>query len=110
VPFTARSRRSSRARARAAFLLCETYRFRGHHVGDVSRDYYRTKQEEQRWMAERDPITVMRTYLVERQLAEPDVLERIEAGLAREMDAAMQWAIDAPYPNAGEVAEDVYAP
>ena len=24
-----------------AFLLCNTYRFKGHHVGDVSREYYR---------------------------------------------------------------------
>src|SRR5579864_5402856 len=36
-----------------AFLLCNTYRFRGHHVGDISREYYRTKQEEQGWTAER---------------------------------------------------------
>ncbi|OLD51250.1 MAG: ABC transporter substrate-binding protein, partial [Armatimonadetes bacterium 13_1_40CM_3_65_7] len=28
-----------------AFLLCNTYRFRGHHVGDISRDYYRAKHE-----------------------------------------------------------------
>src|SRR5580704_10792451 len=33
-----------------AFLLCDTYRHRGHHVGDVNREYYRSKQEEQRWM------------------------------------------------------------
>jgi pyruvate dehydrogenase E1 component alpha subunit len=25
-----------------AFLLCNTYRYRGHHVGDISRDYYRS--------------------------------------------------------------------
>src|SRR5712692_1918770 len=40
------------------FLLCNTYRFRGHHVGDVSREYYRTKQEEQQWSAEKDPIAI----------------------------------------------------
>src|SRR5881628_137875 len=42
-----------------AFLLCHTYRFRGHHVGDVNRDHYRTKQEEQRWVSERDPIAIL---------------------------------------------------
>src|SRR3984885_5027602 len=32
-----------------SFLLCNTYRYRGHHVGDVGREY-RTKIEEQKWM------------------------------------------------------------
>src|SRR5262245_64679794 len=41
-----------------AFLLLNTYRYRGHHVGDVARDYYRSKQEEQRWMTDRDPIAL----------------------------------------------------
>ena len=30
-----------------AFLMANTYRFMGHHVGDISREYYRSKQEEQ---------------------------------------------------------------
>ena len=42
-----------------AFLFCNTYRFHGHHVGDVNREYYRSKQEEQIWKTERDPITLM---------------------------------------------------
>ena len=32
-----------------AFLMANTYRFMGHHVGDISREYYRSKQEEQTW-------------------------------------------------------------
>src|SRR5436190_7307451 len=32
-----------------AFLLCNTYRYHGHHVGDVDRAYYRTKEEEDLW-------------------------------------------------------------
>src|SRR5262252_3388126 len=28
-----------------AFLLCNTYRYHGHHVGDINREYYRSKQE-----------------------------------------------------------------
>src|SRR5271165_850883 len=38
-------------RARAgqgpSFLVCNTYRYTGHHVGDINRKYYRSKQEEQ---------------------------------------------------------------
>ena len=29
-----------------AFLLCKTYRYHGHHVGDIDRAYYRPKEEE----------------------------------------------------------------
>jgi pyruvate dehydrogenase E1 component alpha subunit len=29
-----------------SMLVCHTYRFRGHHVGDIDRSYYRSKEEE----------------------------------------------------------------
>ena len=46
---------SAPARAKALrFLLCNTYRYRGHHVGDMNREY-RTKQEEQEWMTRARP-------------------------------------------------------
>jgi len=92
-----------------AFLLCNTYRFRGHHVGDISRDYYRAKSDEQRWASDRDPIAILGTYLIEHQHADAAMLDLIAAQLTSTMDAAMQWAIDAPYPLPEEVTEDVYA-
>src|SRR3954469_21199347 len=42
-----------------SFLACATYRYQGHHVGDVDRSYYRSKDEEERWRAERDPIALL---------------------------------------------------
>ena len=92
-----------------AFLLCNTYRFRGHHVGDISRDYYRAKQEEQRWSSERDPIAILGAHLIGQSIADRAQLDRIAGELTAEMDAAVQWAIDAPYPSPDEVTEDVYA-
>src|SRR5438128_6018602 len=38
-----------------AFMLCNTYRYHGHHVGDIQRSYYRSKEEEQLWMPQRTP-------------------------------------------------------
>src|ERR1700683_4394978 len=35
-----------------AFLLCHTYRHNGHHGGDISREYYRSKQEARMWASE----------------------------------------------------------
>jgi pyruvate dehydrogenase E1 component alpha subunit len=41
------------ARARAGdgpfFVVLNTYRFHGHHVGDINRSYYRSKEEETLW-------------------------------------------------------------
>ena len=92
-----------------AFVVADTYRFRGHHVGDVSRDYYRGKQEEQRWMSDRDPIAILGSHLVESGAADRAALDRMHAELTTQMDEAMRWAIDAPYPSVEEVTEDVYA-
>jgi pyruvate dehydrogenase E1 component alpha subunit len=50
-----------------AFLACNTYRFHGHHVGDVNREYYRSKQEEQMWKTERDPIKLLGDWLTGEQ-------------------------------------------
>ena len=109
--FAVASRLVARARGGEgpAFLLANTYRFRGHHVGDISRDYYRSKQEEQRWMSERDPVALHAGWLVAEGLAEKAMLDRIEREVAAEMDAAVEFARNAPYPDPQRVDEDVYA-
>jgi TPP-dependent pyruvate/acetoin dehydrogenase alpha subunit len=101
------------ARARAgdgpAFLECLTYRYRGHHVGDVNRAYYRAKAEEQEWMATRDPLQRLASWLVERHGVEAAALEAIEADVRQAMAAAVQFAIDAPYPDRADVERHVFA-
>ena len=42
---------------------------RGHHVGDISREYYRAKQEEQQWKTERDPHQGISAWLIEQNVA-----------------------------------------
>lgn len=92
-----------------AFLLCNTYRYRGHHVGDVNREYYRPKQEEQRWMSERDPIQVLGNWLIEGKLAAQAELEQVRAEVAAAIEQAAEFALKAPYPSADQVEDDVYA-
>jgi pyruvate dehydrogenase E1 component alpha subunit len=108
--YTAANRYVERARADEgpAFLLLNTYRYRGHHVGDIARDYYRSKQEEQRWAA-RDPITLHAERLLADSVADRPALDRIEAEVKAEMDAAVEFAVNAPYPDPAKVDEDVYA-
>jgi len=92
-----------------AFLVCNTYRYHGHHVGDINREYYRPKTEEQHWKADRDPIKLLADWLKRENLVEAEALDRIHAEVASEMEAAVKFALAAPYPKPEEVQEDVYA-
>jgi pyruvate dehydrogenase E1 component alpha subunit len=91
------------------FLLCNTYRYHGHHVGDINREYYRSKQEEQKWKTERDPITNFGKWLMEQKLADAEALDRMQAEFESEMKKAVDFAVATPYPTVDEVDEDVYA-
>jgi pyruvate dehydrogenase E1 component alpha subunit len=92
-----------------AFLVCNTYRYTGHHVGDINREYYRSKQEEQEWKTKRDPIKNLTEWLIEQKLTDSTKLDAIENEVRKEMKAAVEFAIAAPYPSPEEAQEDVYA-
>ncbi len=109
--FAAAKRLVDRAREGGGpgFLVCNTYRYHGHHVGDINREYYRSKQEEQQWKTERDPIQLLTKWLEEQGAADRATLERIESDVRAEMEAAVKFAVNAPYPLPSEVDQDVYA-
>jgi pyruvate dehydrogenase E1 component alpha subunit len=90
-------------------LFCNTYRFHGHHVGDIAREYYRSKQEEQTWKSERDPVTLMANALIAERVADKATLDKFYSEVETEMLAAVKFGVDAPYPNADKVDQDVYA-
>jgi acetoin:2,6-dichlorophenolindophenol oxidoreductase subunit alpha len=109
--YGAAQRLVSRARAGdgPAFLVCNTYRYTGHHVGDINREYYRSKQEEQEWKTKRDPIKNMGEWLMAQKFADANSLQAIENEARTEMKIAVDFAIAAPYPEVNEVNQDVYA-
>lgn len=92
-----------------AFLLANTYRFHGHHVGDINRAYYRTKEEEHRWRSERDPLVVLSSWLLAQRMATGEDLERIDQQVRAEVAGGLRFALNAPYPDAAEVDQHVYA-
>lgn len=92
-----------------AFLQCDTYRYSGHHIGDINREYYRSKQEEQIWKSDRDPIKVLGSWLIEQRHSDAVSLEQIWSQVREEMESAVKFAIDAPYPSVEEVDQHVYA-
>jgi pyruvate dehydrogenase E1 component alpha subunit len=101
------------ARARAgggpAFLLAHTYRYHGHHVGDVDRGYYRTKEEEQLWRDERDPLALHGAWLEAQKLAGADELLRLEDEARVAIEQGLAFALEAPFPDPSEATEDVFA-
>jgi pyruvate dehydrogenase E1 component alpha subunit len=101
------------ARARAGngptFLNCHTYRFHGHHVGDVDRRYYRSKEEEEQWRDTRDPVTLAAEWLTSGRMASASRLDQIDEEVQAEVRVAVDFALEAPFPEPSEVTEDVYA-
>jgi acetoin:2,6-dichlorophenolindophenol oxidoreductase subunit alpha len=99
----------ARAGLGPSFLECRTYRFHGHHVGDIDRAYYRSKQEEQEWESHRDPVKRMAEWLTEQGLADSASLNGIQAAVKQEISAGLEFAMAAPFPDASEVKLHVYA-
>jgi len=101
------------ARARAgggpSLLLLRTYRQKGHHVGDIDRAYYRSKDEERTWAEDRDPLKILARALVSEAGVEPAVLDRAEEEVRTEVQQGVAFALEAPYPAAAEVTMHVYA-
>jgi acetoin:2,6-dichlorophenolindophenol oxidoreductase subunit alpha len=92
-----------------AFLQLKTYRYHGHHVGDIARAYYRPKAEEQEWVTQRDPVTLHGEWLMKNGVADRATLDAIQEELVKEMDAAVEFAVNSPYPDPNKVDQDIYA-
>ena len=91
------------------FMLLDTYRYHGHHVGDINRAYYRSRDEESDWKENRDPIQLFGEQLIARGFADQAALDAIRAEVEGEASAAVDYALRAPYPPASEVDQHVFA-
>lgn len=100
------------ARCRAGegpfFIQLDTYRYHGHHVGDINREYYRPKDEEAQWKSERDPIINFGRWLIEQGLAGKDDLSAIDAEIKADAEAAVAYALAAPFPAPDQVGRHVF--
>src|SRR5215470_4955187 len=92
-----------------AFLQCHTYRFYGHHVGDIDRSYYRSKQEEEEWKGKRDPLLLFAEWLQKSEMADRKLLDQVQNEISAEIKDAVNFATNTPYPDPNEVDQDVYA-
>jgi pyruvate dehydrogenase E1 component alpha subunit len=87
------------------FLEVDTYRFRGHSMGDPER--YRKAEEVKKWQ-ENDPIGIFNKYLLDNKKATRKALEKIEARVEEEVANAVKFAEESPEPAMEELFTDVY--
>lgn len=89
-----------------SFIEVKTYRYRGHSLSDPAK--YRTKEEVEEYK-ERDPIDdVQRTLLTKKWATEAD-LEKIQEEIHAEVEDAVKFADESPYPDDSELYKDIYA-
>ncbi|TPK94873.1 thiamine pyrophosphate-dependent dehydrogenase E1 component subunit alpha [Mesorhizobium sp. B2-4-14] len=97
-----------RARAGEGPTLIEskTYRHRGHSKSDRNR--YRTKEEIEDWMSNRDPITLFENELREFGFIDDKGIEAIREAVAREIADGIEFAKVSPSPDVRETGNYVY--
>jgi len=84
-----------------------TYRYRGHGVSD--RQYnQRLSDELEKWKENRDPITILGTYLKEKYKNIDKDLEQIEAEARRIVDESVEFAEKSPAPGYEDLIRNVY--
>jgi pyruvate dehydrogenase E1 component alpha subunit len=87
-------------------IECKTYRHKGHSRVDPAK--YRPKEEVQEWLR-KDPIKRFKDYLIQNNHLTEAELQAIEKEVAAEIEEAVKFAVESPYPNPEEALEDVYA-
>ncbi|MFK7915398.1 MAG: thiamine pyrophosphate-dependent dehydrogenase E1 component subunit alpha [Pseudomonadales bacterium] len=89
-------------------LECKTYRYYD-HVGVRGMGLtYRTDEEVEQWR-QRDPIDRFEDHLLKQKVLSKAKLEAIHADVQAQVDAAIKFAEDSPYPDISALTEDVYA-
>jgi len=87
-------------------LEIRTYRFMGHSMSDPGN--YRTRAEIEKYQ-ERDPINLFVASLKEEKIVDDKVLKRIDEEVKQQVENAVKFAEESPYPAPEELYTDVYA-
>ncbi|MGQ9507289.1 MAG: pyruvate dehydrogenase (acetyl-transferring) E1 component subunit alpha [Candidatus Bathycorpusculaceae bacterium] len=87
-------------------IECKTYRHKGHSRVDPAR--YRPKEEVEEWLA-KDPIKRFREKLLQTKTLTEAEIQQIGKEVSAEIEGAVKFAMESPYPKPEEALEDVYA-
>jgi pyruvate dehydrogenase E1 component alpha subunit len=86
-------------------IEAKSMRIRGHHEGDPQK--YRPPEEIETW-EKRDPLDRLTQRLLDDQIMKTDEMKRRRQGFMEEIEAAVQFAREAPFPEDSEVMTDLF--
>jgi pyruvate dehydrogenase E1 component alpha subunit len=89
-----------------AYLVCNTYRYHGHHAGDPLN--YREKEEVDRWR-QADPIERVKRIAIERGVLSAAEIEQLEGRIEAQIEEAVEFAKNSPEPTLDQLMTDIYA-
>lgn len=89
-----------------SIVECKTYRHHGHFQGDPQT--YKPKTEVEEWF-KRDPIPRFREKLIEKGYFTQNDADAIDREMKDEIERAVKFALESPYPAPEEALDDVYA-
>ncbi|MCI0894502.1 MAG: thiamine pyrophosphate-dependent dehydrogenase E1 component subunit alpha [Chloroflexi bacterium] len=102
----------ARARAGDGPSLIEglTYRYHDHSLGlnRIVRAPYRDEEEVEQWKA-RDPIKIHKERLLSQDIATQAEIDQLEQEVMQQIDEAVEFARESPYPEPSALFEDMYA-
>ena len=84
----------------------KTYRIRGHFEGDPQK--YRDQAEVLTWQEQKDPINRFEQVLIQEQTLTKKKSRVIWDEVKAELDAAIEFAKNSPFPKPEEALEDLF--
>jgi len=87
-------------------IECKTYRHKGHSRVDPAK--YRPREEVEEWIA-KDPIKRFKEKLLRDGILAETEFQQITREVTVEIEEAVRFAMESPYPAPEEALEDVYA-
>ncbi|MFG6114159.1 thiamine pyrophosphate-dependent dehydrogenase E1 component subunit alpha [Halobacillus sp. MO56] len=88
-------------------IEAETYRWKGHSRSDARK--YRTREEEQEWMTNKDGIKNFKERLLQDSIITEQEYEEMKEKVNKEIEAAIEYAENSPDASLDSLEEDVYA-
>ena len=102
----------ARARAGQGPSLVEgrTYRYHDHSLGlgRIVRSSYRSDEEVEQWKL-RDPIDLHKERLLSQGIATQEEIDQIENEVNKQIEEAVEFARESPYPDPSELFDDMFA-
>ncbi len=102
----------ARARAGQGPSLVEgrTYRYHDHSLGlgRIVREPYRDEAEVEEWKR-RDPIDIHKARLLEQSIATQEEIDQVENEVKEQIEDAITFARESPYPEPSDLFEDMFA-